>query len=98
MRSFLLGMNIANLVGGLVALVAGVILIYQFPLKFVLVTIITTILGMLVGGLFGRLVDYPTSANGICKRTNDGHYGTYGWCCCTTEHGLLTIFRINLDI
>ena len=62
-----MGIDIANLVGGFVALVSGVILIYQFPLKFVLVTIITTIIGMLVGGLFGRLVDYPTLLMGYAN-------------------------------
>lgn len=57
---FQLGMNISNLAGGFIAIVTGVILIYQFPLKFAVVTIFTTIIGMLVGALFGALFDYQT--------------------------------------
>lgn len=61
---FQLGMNISNMVGGFLAIVTGVILIYQFPLKFVLVTVITTLIGMIVGGLFGGLFDYQTLLTG----------------------------------
>ncbi|MGO4886395.1 hypothetical protein ACJ2A9_01440 [Anaerobacillus sp. MEB173] len=61
---FQLGMNISMLVGGFGAIVTGIILIYQFPLKFVLITIISTMLGMLIGGLFGGLFDYQTLLTG----------------------------------
>lgn len=61
---FQLGMNISNMAGGFTAIVTGVILIYQFPLKFVVVTVITTLVGMAVGGLFGSLFDYQTLLTG----------------------------------
>ena len=61
---FQLGMNIANMAGGFFAIVTGVILIYQFPLKFVMITILVTIVGMLVGALFGGLFDYQTLMTG----------------------------------
>jgi len=61
---FQLGMNISNMAGGFTAIVTGVILIYQFPLKFVIVTIVTTLIGMIVGGLFGSLFDYQTLLTG----------------------------------
>jgi hypothetical protein len=61
---FQLGMNLANLAGGFLAIVSGVIMIYQFPLKYVAVTIIATLLGMVVGGLVGGLFDYQTLLTG----------------------------------
>lgn len=61
---FQLGMNISNMAGGFTAMVTGVILIYQFPLKFVIITVITTLIGMIVGGLFGSLFDYQTMLTG----------------------------------
>ncbi|MDQ0230444.1 hypothetical protein [Metabacillus malikii] len=61
---FQLGMNIANLAGGSFAIVTGVILIYQFPLQFVFITILSTLLGMFVGALFGGLFDYQTLLTG----------------------------------
>ena len=61
---FQLGMNIANMAGGFFAIVTGVILIYQFPLKFVMITIVVTIVGMLAGALFGSLFDYQTVMTG----------------------------------
>jgi hypothetical protein len=61
---FQLGMNISNMAGGFIAIVTGVILIYQFPLKFAVVTIITTLIGMIVGALFGALFDYQTLLTG----------------------------------
>ncbi|CAM4132272.1 hypothetical protein [Lederbergia lenta] len=62
---FQLSMNMANLAGGIVAFITGVILIYQFPLKFVLVTIISTLVGMLVGGIFGRLFNHQALLTGF---------------------------------
>jgi hypothetical protein len=61
---FQLGMNISNMAGGFLALITGVILIYQFPLKFVIVTIIATLIGMMAGALFGGLFDYQTLLSG----------------------------------
>ncbi|WCM13898.1 hypothetical protein [Priestia filamentosa] len=62
---FQLGMNISNLAGGFFAIVTGIILIYQFPLHFVPITIITTVIGMVVGALFGGLFDYQTLLTGM---------------------------------
>ncbi|RBW70869.1 hypothetical protein DS031_04900 [Bacillus taeanensis] len=64
---FQLGMNIANMAGGFFAVAAGVLLIYQFPLKFVTVTIVTTLCGMIVGALFGGLFDYQTLLTGYAN-------------------------------
>jgi hypothetical protein len=61
---FQLGMNITNVAGGFSAVITGVILIYQFPLRFVLVTIFTTLVGMLIGALYGGLFDYQTLLTG----------------------------------
>ncbi len=57
---FQLGMSISSVSGGLIGIITGVILIYQFPLKFVTVTIITTLMSMFVGAIFGALFDYQT--------------------------------------
>lgn len=61
---FQLGMNLSSMAGGFIAIISGVILIYQFPLKFVAVTMVTTLIGMVVGGVFGALFDYQTSLTG----------------------------------
>ncbi|WP_080848272.1 hypothetical protein [Cytobacillus gottheilii] len=61
---FQLGMNISMLAGGFCAIATGVILIYQFPLKFVVITMITAVIGMLIGGFFGALFDYQTLLTG----------------------------------
>ncbi len=61
---FQLGMNISMLTGGFGAIATGVILIYQFPLKFVIITMMTAVIGMLIGGLFGALFDYQTLLTG----------------------------------
>lgn len=61
---FQLGMNIAIIVGGMFAITSGVILIYQFPLHFVTVTVISTFVGMIVGSSFGGLFDYQTLLTG----------------------------------
>lgn len=61
---FQLGMNISMLVGGFGAIATGVLLIYQFPLKFVIVTMITAVIGMLIGAIFGALFDYQTLLTG----------------------------------
>lgn len=64
---FQLGMNISNMAGGFLAIVTGVILIYQFPLQFVWVTVISTITGMLAGALIGGLFDYQTLLTGYAN-------------------------------
>ncbi|WP_058951440.1 hypothetical protein [Oceanobacillus picturae] len=61
---FQLGMNISMLIGGFGAISTGVLLIYQFPLKFVIVTMITAVVGMLFGAIFGALFDYQTFLTG----------------------------------
>jgi hypothetical protein len=61
---FQLGMNISTMAGGFTAMITGVILIYQFPLKFVIVTVVTTLIGMIAGALFGSLFDYQTLLTG----------------------------------
>ncbi|WP_239454290.1 hypothetical protein [Bacillus suaedaesalsae] len=50
--------------GGFFSISAGVILIYQYPLKFVYVTIGTTVIGMVIGAIFGSLFDYQTLLTG----------------------------------
>lgn len=61
---FHLGMNIAMIAGGGLALGTGILLIYQFPLHYMEITIAATVTGMLVGGLFGGLFDYQTLLTG----------------------------------
>ncbi|PMC38518.1 hypothetical protein CJ195_08620 [Bacillus sp. UMB0899] len=64
---FQLGMNITNIAGGFITIVTGVILIYQFPMQYVAVTIATTMIGMIVGALFGGLFDYQTLLTGYAN-------------------------------
>ncbi len=64
---FQLGMNVATMAGGFVAVVTGVILIYQFPFHYVVITIVSTIVGMFVGALFGALFDYQTLLTGYAN-------------------------------
>lgn len=61
---FQLGMNISMIVGGMFAITSGVILIYQFPLHFVTVTVISTFIGIIIGSIFGGLFDYQTLLTG----------------------------------
>ena len=61
---FHLGMNIAMVAGGGLAIGAGVILIHLFPLHYVEVTITATVTGIVVGSLFGALFDYQTLLTG----------------------------------
>lgn len=62
---FQLGMNISIVMGGMIALLSGVLLILQFPFNFTLVTIISTLAGLLAGALFGLLFDYQTFVTGL---------------------------------
>ncbi|WP_379670330.1 hypothetical protein [Pueribacillus sp. YX66] len=58
------GINIATMVGGFIAVICGVILIYQFPFHYVVVTIITTLIGIVVGACFGALFNLETLLTG----------------------------------
>ena len=62
---FQLGMNISIVMGGMIALLSGVLLILQFPFHFTLITIISTLAGLVVGALFGLLFDYQTFVTGL---------------------------------
>lgn len=62
---FQLGMNISIVMGGMSALLAGVLLIIQFPFHFTFITIISAIVGLFVGGLFGLIFDYQTFVTGL---------------------------------
>ncbi|WP_233143940.1 hypothetical protein [Lottiidibacillus patelloidae] len=61
---FQLGMNISMAAGGLSGMCSGIILIYQFPLYFVTVTVISTIFGVLVGSMYGGMFDFQTILSG----------------------------------
>lgn len=62
---FQLGMNTSIVMGGMIALLAGVLLILQYPFHFTLITIISTLAGLCAGVLFGRLFDYQTVVTGL---------------------------------
>ena len=62
---FQLGMNISIVMGGMIALLSGVLLILQFPFHFTLVTMISTVTGLVVGAIFGLLFDYQTFVTGL---------------------------------
>lgn len=62
---FQLGMNISIVMGGMIALLFGVLLILQFPFHFTLITVISTLAGLLAGALFGLLFDYQTFVTGL---------------------------------
>lgn len=62
---FQLGMNISIVMGGMIALLFGVLLILQFPFHFTLITIITTLVGLIAGAFFGVLFDYQTLVTGL---------------------------------
>jgi hypothetical protein len=64
---FQLGMNIAIMAGGFLAISTGIILIYQFPFHFAWITIITTVVGLITGILFGALFDYQTMLTGYAN-------------------------------
>lgn len=60
-----LGINISIVAGGMIALTTGVLLIFQYPFHYTLITIIATLLGIGVGGVFGALFDYQTFLTGL---------------------------------
>jgi hypothetical protein len=61
---FHLGMNIAMVAGGGLALGTGVLLIYEFPVRYMEVTVIAALTGMLVGSMFGGMFDNQTLLTG----------------------------------
>ncbi|EMR06286.1 hypothetical protein C772_01557 [Bhargavaea cecembensis DSE10] len=60
-----LGMNIAMAMGGLVALSAGIFLIFQYPFHFTAITMAAALAGMVAGTFFGALFDYQTVLTGL---------------------------------
>ncbi|MBS4192726.1 hypothetical protein KHA94_21525 [Bacillus sp. FJAT-49705] len=62
---FQLGMNISVVMGGMAALLFGVLLILQYPFHFTWITIISTLAGLVTGALFGRLFDYQSFVTGL---------------------------------
>ncbi|OMP66997.1 hypothetical protein [Domibacillus epiphyticus] len=62
---FQLGMNISNVMGGMTALLSGIVLIWQFPFHFTAITILSALTGALTGALFGLLFDYQTFITGL---------------------------------
>lgn len=62
---FQLGMNISIVMGGMTALLSGVLLILQFPFHFTLITITSTLVGLTAGALYGLLFDYQTFVTGL---------------------------------
>ena len=69
---FQLGMNISMVMGGMIALLTGVLLITQYPFHFTLITIISTLVGLGVGALFGT----PIRLSNLHDRINEwnGHW------------------------
>lgn len=65
MIGFHLGMNIAIVTGGLIALTSGILLIFQYPFLFTFITILATCIGMVTGAIFGALFDYQTMLTGL---------------------------------
>ncbi|MFT4412460.1 hypothetical protein ACLM5H_01245 [Fredinandcohnia humi] len=64
---FQLGMNIAIIIGGMMAIVSGVLLIIQFPFHFTEVTIASTLIGIMIGAIFGAMFDYQTFLSGFAN-------------------------------
>lgn len=62
---FQLGMNIAMVIGGMVAIASGILLISQFPFHYTEVTIASTLIGMIIGAIFGAMFDYQTFLTGF---------------------------------
>ncbi|PUB10016.1 hypothetical protein [Paenisporosarcina sp. OV554] len=62
---FQLGMNISVVMGGMTALLSGVLLILQYPFHFTWITVISTLVGLTAGALFGLLFDYQTFVTGL---------------------------------
>ncbi|MFA1818908.1 hypothetical protein ACDX78_01675 [Virgibacillus oceani] len=62
---FQLGMNIALILGGIIAIASGVLLMAQFPFHYTEVTITTTLIGIIAGSVFGAMFDYQTFLTGF---------------------------------
>ncbi|MCP3762343.1 hypothetical protein NLX67_08060 [Domibacillus sp. A3M-37] len=60
-----LGMNISQVMGGVAALLSGIVLILAFPFHFTLITIVSAMIGVFTGALFGLLFDYQTFMTGL---------------------------------
>lgn len=62
---FHLGMNISIVAGGMMGLSSGILLVFQYPFHYTIITIIATLIGMIVGGVFGAIFDYQTLLTGL---------------------------------
>ena len=62
---FHLGMNMSMVMGGMAALLFGILLITYLPFHFTYITLISAIIGGTVGALFGLLIDYQTFVTGL---------------------------------
>lgn len=60
-------MNFTMVAAGTFALGMGVLLIYEFPIRYMEITAISTVLGVLTGGLFGKLFGREVMLSGyVC--------------------------------
>ncbi|NYF24425.1 hypothetical protein [Sporosarcina sp. JAI121] len=59
-----LGMNVAMVAGGGMALGTGILLIYEFPIYYMEVTVLASLAGMVAGSLFGGMFDNQTLLTG----------------------------------
>jgi hypothetical protein len=59
-----IGMNITMTVSGLLGIASGIVLAYQFPSIYTVVTIINTLIAAIIGVLFGALGDFQTVISG----------------------------------
>jgi hypothetical protein len=59
-----IGMNITMAVTGLLGTATGIVLAYQFPSSYTVVTIINIIVTVIIGVLFGMLGDFQTIISG----------------------------------
>ncbi|WP_252502089.1 hypothetical protein [Sporosarcina sp. Marseille-Q4943] len=62
---FQLGMNVSIVMGGMAAMLSGVLFILQFPFHFTYITMLSALIGMGTGALFGKLFDYQTFVTGL---------------------------------
>ena len=69
---FQLGMNISIVMGGMIALLSGVLLILQFPFHFTLITIISTLVGLVSRRIVWTVIRLPN----FCDWLNEwnGHW------------------------
>ncbi|MFS0689359.1 hypothetical protein AB1K89_08960 [Sporosarcina sp. 179-K 8C2 HS] len=62
---FQLGMNVSIVMGGMMAMLTGVLFILQFPFHFTYITMLSALIGMGAGAVFGKLFDYQTFVTGL---------------------------------